>query len=332
MQIIDTFSGIGGFSLSGQWMGWRTIQFCEIDKFCQRILKYYWPNVPIHNDIKTLTSDIIKNNSLYDPNETTIFTGGVPCQPWSLAGKRKGTKDDRNLWPQTIKLIGEFKPDWAVLENVFGLTNWDGGLVFEQVQADLEDEGYEVQPYVLPACAVGAPHRRDRVWFIAHYNERNGKENGFQTGRQINVDRIKGVGASAHATITGRKKWEQNNRRTNKEEDRSGVDNRLERFGNIGITADPGNAGLQRSENRGGIREKRTKSHEQPPRFIRPNWDNFPTVAPLCSRNDGLSNRLSGITFSKWRNESIKAMGNAVVVPLVYQIFKAIEEYERTDP
>lgn len=202
MQIIDTFSGIGGFSLAGSWIGWRTIQFCEIDKFCQKVLKYHWPDVPLHEDIKTLTSEIIKSSPLYEESESTIFVGGVPCQPWSLAGKRKGKADDRNLWPQTVKLIGAIHPDWAVLENVFGLTNWNGGVVFREVLSDLEYEGYEVQPFIIPACAVNAPHRRDRVWIVGNAKdkgrrERNRQKNGNdkwkmgecgQEGNEIRAD------------------------------------------------------------------------------------------------------------------------------------------------
>jgi len=146
MQIIDLFSGIGGFSLAGRWVGWHTIQFCEIDKFGQRVLGYHFPNIPIHPDVKTLTGEQIINNGLYDPRETTIIVGGFPCQPFSAAGKRRGTEDDRHLWPECIRLVREVKPDFCVFENVFGIVSWDGGLVFEQVQADLEAEGYEVQP------------------------------------------------------------------------------------------------------------------------------------------------------------------------------------------
>ncbi len=175
MQIIDTFSGIGGFSLAGRWMGWRTVQFCEIDKFCQKVLAYHFPNVPIHNDIKTLTAEQIINNGIYDKNEPTIFVGGVPCQPWSQAGKRLGKEDDRDLWEETIKLIGAIQPDFAVLENVRGFVNWNGGMVFDEVQADLEVEGYEVLPFLLPACAVNAPHRRDRIWFVAANSDLTGE-------------------------------------------------------------------------------------------------------------------------------------------------------------
>lgn len=168
MQIIDLFSGVGGFSIAGDWMGWETVLFCEIDPFCQRILKTHYPDVPIHKDIKTITEEALTKNKLYDKNKRTILTGGFPCQPFSTAGARKGTEDDRHLWPEMLRTIRLFQPDWVVAENVYGIVNWGSGLVFEQVSLDLEKEGYEVFSYILPACAVNAPHRRDRVWFVAH--------------------------------------------------------------------------------------------------------------------------------------------------------------------
>src|SRR5690606_26122536 len=162
-------------------MGWETVQFVELDKFCQQVLKKHWPNVPIHDDIKTF--DGTKYRGAID-----IVTGGFPCQPFSTAGKRKGPKDDRYLWPDMLRVIREVQPSYVVGENVYGLVNWSGGLVFEQVCADLENEGYQVQPVILPACGVNAPHRRDRVWFIAYSASNNDrraerelcKENGRQ--------------------------------------------------------------------------------------------------------------------------------------------------------
>lgn len=309
MQIIDTFSGIGGFSLAGKQLGWRTIQFCEIDKFCQRVLSYHFPGVPIHHDIKTLTAEQIKQSSLYDPNEPTIWTGGVPCQPWSLAGQRKGTKDDRDLWPETLKLIGEFKPDWAVLENVYGLVNWNGGLVFEQIQADLEDEGYEVQPIILPACGVNAPHRRDRVWFVARKSTPDTMRNGFKRADQSQ---------------------EINNRRIQEGVEKGHEFNSL--HGNGDVT-DTRNKGLQGNKLDGAFNTERQIRREQSPgstpKLHQGNyWQNWPTVAPVCERINGLSSRLSGITFPKWRNESIKAMGNAIVPQVAYEIFKVIEQMQ----
>jgi DNA (cytosine-5)-methyltransferase 1 len=169
MQIIDLFSGIGGFSLAGRWMGWETIQFCEIDKYCQGILNQHFPNVPIHNNIKTLTGEQIKTK----PNEPIILVGGFPCQPYSVAGKRKGNEDDRHLWPEMLRIIQSISPNYVVGENVGGLLSWSGGLVFEQVCVDLEAIGYEVQPFIIPAAGVNAPHKRNRIWFVAKNTNRS---------------------------------------------------------------------------------------------------------------------------------------------------------------
>lgn len=171
MRHLDLFSGIGGFSLASDWaFGDVEHIFCEIDPFCQQILKKHWPNSTIYGDIKKLT-----NIGTVD-----LVTGGFPCQPFSAAGKRKGSDDSRHLWPEMRRVIEEFQPRWVVGENVRGLLNIEGGVVFEQVCLDLEALGYEVQPFVVPACAVNAPHRRDRVWIVAHA-ERDGQPSGEGT-------------------------------------------------------------------------------------------------------------------------------------------------------
>jgi DNA-cytosine methyltransferase len=163
MRHLDLFSGIGGFALAARWMGWETVQFVEIDGFCQKVLNKNFPNVPIHGDIKTF--DGSKYRGTID-----ILTGGFPCQPFSSAGERLGTEDYRHLWPENFRIARQIQPPIIVAENVHGLVDWSEGLVFESVQTDLENEGYEVQSFILPACAVNATHRRNRVWFIA-YNE-----------------------------------------------------------------------------------------------------------------------------------------------------------------
>jgi DNA (cytosine-5)-methyltransferase 1 len=170
------FSGIGGFDLASEWMGWDNIFHCEINPFGQKLLKQYWPNSITYADITKTDFTIHRGN-------IDILTGGFPCQPYSMAGKRKGKEDDRHLWPEMLRAIREIQPTFIVGENVFGLVNWNGGMVFNEVQADLEAEGYEVTPFILPACAVGAPHRRERIWFVAYSNKcatrPPGKSNGL---------------------------------------------------------------------------------------------------------------------------------------------------------
>jgi DNA (cytosine-5)-methyltransferase 1 len=154
---------VGGFDLASQWMGWDNVFHCELNEFGQKILKYYWPNAISYGDI-TKTDFTIHRGTI------DILTGGFPCQPYSLAGKRKGKEDERHLWPEMLRAIREIQPSWIVGENVPGIINWSGGLVFHEVQTDLEAEGYEVFPVVLPACSTNSPHRRDRMWLIAHTN------------------------------------------------------------------------------------------------------------------------------------------------------------------
>lgn len=157
LKVLDLFSGIGGFSLAAEWAGFETIAFCEIEPFCQKVLCKHWPNVPIVDDVKEL-----KNEGQF--GNVDIITGGFPCQPFSVAGKQKGVNDERDLWPEMFRIIREFKPTWVVGENVANFVN----MAFERTAVDLESIGYEVQPFIIPACAVEARHERKRVWIVAH--------------------------------------------------------------------------------------------------------------------------------------------------------------------
>lgn len=163
------FSGIGGFDLAAQWMGWENVFHCEWNDFGKRVLKYYWPNAKSYEDIK-------QTNFNTHRGRIDVLTGGFPCQPYSNAGSRKGKEDERHLWPEMLRAIDEIKPRWIVGENVSGITSWNEGLVFEEIQADLEVKGYEVQPLLLPAISIGADHIRERVWFIA-YSSSLGRKN-----------------------------------------------------------------------------------------------------------------------------------------------------------
>ena len=287
------FSGIGGFDLAAEWMGWENVFHCEWNKFGQQVLKYYWPNAISYENI--CTTDFTIHRGQID-----IITGGFPCQPYSMAGKRLGKEDERHLWPEMLRTIREIQPRWVVGENVLGLVNWSDGLVFHEVQTDLENEGYEVQPYVLPAASVNAPHRRDRVWFVAHSISTSKRTNELRGLRSKNGE-IKEEGSQTLYNAI----------RSN------GFKGDVTNSNSIGLQSSLSNRKLERNE-RFRISYKWNK------------WDSFPSVAPICFGNDGFSDRLDNITFSKWRNESIKAGGNAIVPQVVYQIFKTISEYERT--
>jgi DNA-cytosine methyltransferase len=158
------FSGIGGFDLAAQWMNWTNVFHTEWNEFGQKVLKHHFPNSISYHDI-------IKTDYTIHNGDIDIITGGFPCQPFSLAGKRKGTDDERYLWHEMLRAIQQIQPTYVVAENVRGLLTIDGGMVFEQVCADLEAEGYEVQPILLPAAGVNAPHRRDRIFIVAFQHQ-----------------------------------------------------------------------------------------------------------------------------------------------------------------
>jgi DNA (cytosine-5)-methyltransferase 1 len=174
LKLLDLFSGIGGFSLGLESTGgFETIAFVEKDDFCQKVLKKHWPNITIEGDIRNVKGD---------KYEADIITGGFPCQPFSVAGKRKGTDDDRYLWDETIRVVRECKPRWFIGENVEGLININNGVVLRQVQTDLEKEGFEVQCLVIPASGVGAWHQRKRIWIMG-YSKHNGRSSTKIKGR-----------------------------------------------------------------------------------------------------------------------------------------------------
>ncbi len=157
MNVLDLFSGLGGFSLGLTRAGLRTAAFCEIDPYCRAVLAERWPGVPIHGDVRKLDGRTYRGT-------VDVICGGYPCQPFSMAGQRRGAEDERHLWPEMHRLIREVRPRWLVAENVAGHIS----LGFDEVAASLEAEGFAVWPFVIPACAVGALHRRDRLWLVAH--------------------------------------------------------------------------------------------------------------------------------------------------------------------
>lgn len=401
------FSGIGGFDLAAEWMGWKNVFHCEWNPFGQKILKYYWPKAISYEDI-TKTDFSIHRGKI------DILTGGFPCQPYSLAGLRKGKEDERHLWPEMLRAVREIKPRWVVGENVLGLVGWNDGMVFEEVQADLEAEGYEVQPYVLPAASVGAPHRRDRVWFVAYTRsygsngrtsssdwqkeneafrpnlqfeitgssplgitpdtnnngphgteDRQSVESGNDGSEARKIETIKSQGcpdesSRTFADPTGERLEESGQTGISElsTENRKGLDNRPEFFGPL-ITNDNQLNGdisgfctsrvsqqqktsIFDNSTSGNDEHSDMQRREEPVftsisngqngfrgiRFIE-DWSQWPAQPPVCDGDDGFSSELDGITFSKWRTESIKAGGNAIVPQVVHQIFKAINEFEK---
>lgn len=260
------FSGCGGFDLAAEIVGWSNIFHCERDPFCQTILKHYWPHAKTFADIKAFNGKPYKG-------KIDIITGGFPCQPLSAAGKRRGTEDDRYLWPEMLRVIREIQPRWIVGENVQGIITWNDGMVFEQVHIDLEKSGYEVESFLLPASGINAPHRRYRTWFVA---------------RRKHAKKV----ATPDANTTG-----------------------------IGLSEFIiGKSGHEQTKQR--------PADEPCSRNIFHNWQDWPSQSPVCGGDDGLPDRLDNITLPKWRSESIKMFGNAIVPKMAVQLFEAIKQYE----
>lgn len=320
MNHASLFTGIGGFDLAAEWMGWENVFHCEWNPFGQKVLKHYWPNAISYNDIT-------KTDFTIHRGQIDILTGGFPCQPASTAGKRKGTDDDRWLWPEMLRAIREIQPSFVVAENVRGLLSLEGGLVFDTVLADLEGEGYEVLPFLLPACAVNAPHRRDRIWIVAKNTRSDGRRNGEHEERgSVGDKRESSTGGQerditqeivAHSTNDSRINGNRHDGETRPQTIQGG---RLDEFGSTSDTERIGQQGQRGAEQSGGTKTDRN---------WKASWSyddgRWPTQSPLCERNDGLPDRLVGITVSKHRKESIKAFGNAIVPQIAFEIFKAIE-------
>lgn len=349
------FSGIGGSEIAAEIMGWKNMFHCEINPFGRKILDYWFPNSKSYEDIT-------KTDFTEWRGKINVLTGGFPCQPFSCAGQRKGAEDDRYLCPEMLRAIREIQPDWVVGENVAGILSMvqpgsetalgrEESLfgevdrerilhrqeyVVETVCNDLEREGYSVQPVVIPACAVGAPHRRDRVWFIAKRAATDSTDAGTETVQRERKDGVLSSETIADTILRGCE-------RRSKEIGRGQKDvcagqrifSTSERLDESGGTSDSSSEGLSTLRFPTSIEKKKWENEDgcsvQPPGNVRrasfaERWKNFPTQSPVCSRDDGISTGLDGIAFSKWRQESIKAYGNAIVPQVMYEIFQAIQE------
>ena len=182
MRHVDLCSGIGGFSLGFEWAGLSSpVLFCDVEPWCRQVLSKHWPDVPIACDVKELASDPGRNVPDCD-----ILTAGYPCQPFSLAGKRGGKEDPRHIWPYILRIVASKRPSWCVFENVYGHVS----MGLDQVLLDLEAEGYATRPFIVPACGVDAPHKRDRIWIIAKNmgdtsRSRQQGDNGRWSGQEL---------------------------------------------------------------------------------------------------------------------------------------------------
>ena len=341
------FSGIGGFDLAAEWMGWENVFHCEWMEFPRKVLEYHFPNADS-------LIDICKTDFKKYANKIDIFTGGFPCQPFSMAGKRKGTKDERYLWGEMLRAIQEIKPKYVIAENVFGITNIDGGMVFEQVCIDLEAEGYEVQAFIIPAAAKNAPHRRDRCWFVgiknATDNMSRDTRKGWDSSQGCSECSIVRGKAKSTRIVSGQSFCNRI------KETRCESCGNIQKFSNSTNATDTNSNGLnkcdsndeintsqggeyaqrdiEQSDGNGDATDTTSTGRGQDNRIRKSrfndkksstnDWSNFPTQSPICGGDDGLPTELDGITFSKWRSESIKGYGNAICPQIAHEIFKQL--------
>jgi len=335
---VDLFSGIGGFSLGLERAGFKTVVFCEQDKFCQKVLNKHWPEIPIEPDIKTF--DGKKYAGAF------ILTGGFPCQPFSCAGKRRGKEDERALWPEMFRVIQEVRPTWIIGENVAGFI----GMGLDDSISDLEREGYSVQAFIIPACAVNAPHRRDRVWICAHsLNSEHRTERGqireedglqginreaLRSGRIERTDShapdttntgVENVRKPEICSVQNADASDSEGRESGKQTESEGREN-ISR-GNQQVITDTGNEGLQGRERPGSHGEGQAAHGSITERNN--TWDEpwLEVAARLCTLDDGLPNGLP--RPRGWRNAALKAVGNAVVPQIPEILGRAIMEIEQ---
>tara|TARA_Y100000114_G_scaffold54635_1_gene49943 strand:- start:292 stop:1167 length:876 start_codon:yes stop_codon:yes gene_type:complete len=281
LRVLDLFSGIGGMSLGLEMTGgFETVAFCERDPYCKSILRQHWPTTPIYGDVKELHYD----------QPVDVVAGGYPCQPFSQAGQRRGDQDDRHLWPEMYRIVDECRPAWVLGENVAGHIS----LGLDDVLSDLEAIGYASRAFVIPAVAVDAHHRRDRVWIVAHANRDGqpvGAVNEAARSRQLDVAN----------TDNGTGRWREERQpqgdrqlgvRGEDVADANGVSSRIgPKSNNVGSL---------------GLRDRKTQ-------WAAPFWPIEPMVGRVAN---GVSSRV----------DRIKALGNAVVPQVVAQIGRAILE------
>jgi len=313
------FSGIGGFDLAAQWMGWNNVFHCEWNDFGRQVLKYHFPKSDSLHDIKQ--TDFTSYRDRID-----VLTGGFPCQPFSTAGKRKGTDDDRYLWSEMFRAVREIRPKYVLGENVRGLTNWNGGLVLDQVCSDLESEGYGVESFILPALAKNAPHRRDRIWICAFRDTPNSTGAGWSKLNTAKESSGQKQFNRSSDPNTNSQLFEQGNDST--QEGWKDERQRAQSLGSNQYQHAITNTERLRSP---GKEHRKEESRQHPKANTRSWWKDFPTESPICSGDDGLPRDLDGISFSKWRNETIKAYGNAIVPQVALELFQVIQKIENNE-
>lgn len=276
MKHLDLFSGVGGFKYAAEWSGYETVGFSEIEPYPCNILKQTWPHIKNYGDIRTA--------NFTNLGQVDLLTGGFPCQPFSVAGKQRGKEDDRHLWPEMCRVIAQVKPTYILGENVVGII----GMELDNVLSDLEAIGYAAWPIVIPACAVGAPHRRDRVWIL---------------------------GYSKHNGLASSEVRESHSQGSNGNKERQDEVCKLEGSDlSRSVVADTDSEGLQRIVE--ANREEGAQPYDE--QFVRRDrvWAEkwYEAATRFCGMDDGIPNR----------SHRLKALGNSIVPQVAYQILKHI--------
>lgn len=304
MRHVDLFSGIGGFALAAKWAEIETIQFVEKDLFCQKVLEKNFPDVPIHSDIK----------DFHYTGEVDLITGGFPCQPFSVAGKRKGKDDDRYLWPEMFRVIRECRPRWIIAENVPGIIPH-----LDPILKDLEREGYTWRAYLIPASAVGAPHKRERLWIVANATCSKGwrqyqaiskerSEQGLVSRREVGRDEPIITNANSMERNKGTENNESKPKRSEWQKSTAEIRNAISNSNSI--TSEQTDSGTVPKQKKWNTWERLARQFGIDRSFF--NWkENKP---PIPGVDDGIPNGVD-------RN---KSLGNAIVPQIAYLFIKII--------
>ncbi|MGQ9028303.1 DNA cytosine methyltransferase [Bacillus licheniformis] len=303
MKSIELFAGIGGIALAAEWAGIDTVAFCEREPFCQKVLQKNFPGVPVFDDVCTLNRQLLEEKGVIEPGGTVdIISGGFPCQPYSIAGKRKGKEDDRDLWPEMFRIIKELRPTWVVGENVANFANME----LDRTLFDLESAGYKGQSFIIPACAVDAKHRRDRTFVVAYSD--SARELQQKRSEQKFRDRIsnscEAIPYTNSTGLEGENRSELESSDVTRCSPLADSENKRDVWRNRLVSND------DRSTGKRGYHRRGAKTDDGGQR-----WAAEPDVGRVAH---GISNRV----------DRIKGLGNAVVPQQIYPIFKAIMEQE----
>lgn len=406
----SVFSGVGASELAAEMLGWKNLFHCEINEFGRKVLNYHFPNARSYEDVTTTDFSEWRG-------KVTVLTGGFPCQPFSYAGKRRGSEDDRYLWPYMLNCINQVRPTWFIGENVVGITTMvfpgedvkvgeqadlfgegDGYEIYEkrekyvlgEIYGNLENIGYSVQTFIVPACAVGAPHRRDRIFIVAHRPSEDSdcircRGDDREEEPQSRKFGMSGAGSdewickkedarpSSNTDSTRQSTPDKQNRREWEKMDGRSESKSFDGVGRHGLYGIASDTASERGRKirkqiqtklsngaksfRNGRRriasyakrkhsdrfefEQRGSCKSESCEFRRKNcsmvlsfedrWRNFPTQSPVYRGNDGIPFNVDSLTisFAKWKKETLKACGNAIVPQVMYEIFLMIDEIEK---